>query len=77
MEETKDKKSMKNLSIIVLACIVSTCSVFMGNTAGLPEYFGNIVGMFIIFSIIVYVIDKICSIEIASCTIKKDEDNKK
>lgn len=59
MEDIKDKKGMKYLSTFVLACIVSTYNVFMGNTAGLPEYYGNIIGAFITFSVIVYVIEKI------------------
>ena len=49
----------KNLIILILACITPTYSVFMGYTSGLPEYFGNIIGVFIILSIIVYVIEKI------------------
>ena len=53
----KDVKITKNLLIFVLACAVSTFAVFMGYTAGLPEYYGNIVGTFIIFSIIVHIIE--------------------
>lgn len=55
----KDEKNTKNLLIFVLACVVSTYAVFMGYTAGLPEYFGNIVGTFIIFSIIVRIMEQL------------------
>ena len=55
----KSVKITKNLLIFVLACAVSTFAVFMGFTAGLPEYYGNIVGTFIIFSIIVRIMEQL------------------
>ena len=55
----KSVKITKNLLIFVLACVVSTIAVFMGFTAGLPEYYGNIVGTFIIFSIIVRIMEQL------------------
>lgn len=58
MKDEKDKGNMKTLLIFVLASAVSTFDVFMGYTTGLPEYIGNILGGFIIFYIIVNIIEK-------------------
>lgn len=57
MKDTKDVKITKYLLIFVWACAASTFGVFMGYAAGLPEYYGNIVGTFIIFSITVRIIE--------------------
>ena len=59
MKDEKDKGNMKTLLIFVLASAVSTFDVFMGYTTGLPEYFGNILGGFILFYIIVNIIGKL------------------
>ena len=46
----KDVKITKNVLIFVLACAVSTFAVFMGYTAGLPEYLDAVIMPFEEFS---------------------------
>lgn len=57
-KEKKDKKN-KFLVIMVMATLFPTCGIFMGKITDMYQYFGNIIGLFLIFYLAWFAVGKL------------------
>lgn len=60
-DKDKEKKAQKNklLVIVLMATLFSTCSILMGTITDMYVYFGNIIGLFVIFYAAWYIVVKL------------------
>lgn len=59
-DKDEEKKAHKNkfLVILIMATLFPTCGILMGTVTNMYVYFGNIIGLFVIFYAAWYLVGK-------------------